>query len=138
MPRMHRARRKASVQLFANVLDALAEQIVGDLALHRLRQDGGGGCDRGLGSGGADIGQRLGFRQRDLALGGLGAADDEIFHLGPGSEAMRSASALAPVMISSASRSALARRALYCSSTLAASSLRRRASSSSALMRSRR
>src|SRR5262249_37518080 len=52
--------------------------------------------------------------------------------------AMRSASALALVTISSASRSAEARRALYSASTLAASSFRRRASSSSALMRSLR
>ena len=53
-------------------------------ALHRLRQDGGGGRHRGVGGGGADVGQRLGLGERDLALGGLGAAGDEILHLGLG------------------------------------------------------
>src|SRR6185295_17523683 len=60
------------------------EQIVGDRAFDRFRQDGRGGFDRGVGGGGADIGQRLGFGERDLALGGLGAAGDEVFHLGLG------------------------------------------------------
>ncbi len=40
--------------------------------------------DRGVGGGGADVGQRLGFGERDLALGGLGAPGDEVFHLGLG------------------------------------------------------
>src|SRR5258707_7184100 len=75
---------KASVQLGADFGDALGQELVGDLALHRLRQDGGSGGDRGVGGGGADIGQRLGFGQRDLALGGLGAPRDEILHLGLG------------------------------------------------------
>src|SRR6266446_9079661 len=74
----------ASVQLGADFGDALGQELVGDLALHRLRQDGGSGSDRGVGGGGADIGQRLGFGQRDLALGGLGAPRDKIFHLGLG------------------------------------------------------
>src|ERR1700681_3867347 len=73
-----------SVQLFANCRNALGQQLVGDLALHRLRQDGGSGSDGGVGRGGAHIGQRLGFGQRDLVLGGLGAPRDKIFHLGLG------------------------------------------------------
>src|SRR6202790_3850186 len=73
-----------SVQLFANCRNALGQQLVGDLALHRLRQDGGSGSDGGVGRGGADIGQRLGFGQRDLVLGGLGAPRDKVFHLGLG------------------------------------------------------
>ncbi len=53
-------------------------------ALDRLRHDGGGRRHRGIGRGGTDVGQRLGLGQRDLALGGLGAAGDKIFHLGLG------------------------------------------------------
>src|SRR5258707_1167714 len=71
-----------SVQLGADFGNALGQKLVGLLALHRLRQDGGGGGDCGVGGGRADIGQRLGFGQRDLALGGLGASPDKIFHLG--------------------------------------------------------
>ena len=41
-------------------------------------------CDRGIGGGGADIGDRLGLGERDLALGGLGAPRHEVFHLGLG------------------------------------------------------
>src|SRR5260370_3369866 len=74
----------ASVELGADFGDALGQEFVCDLALHRLRQDGGSGSDRGVGGGGADIGQRLGFCQRDLALGGLGPPRDEILHLGLG------------------------------------------------------
>src|SRR6266436_7090079 len=74
----------ASVQLGADFGDALGQELVGDLAFHRLRQDGGSGSDRGVGGGRADIGQRLGFGQRDLVLGGLGAPRDKIFHLGLG------------------------------------------------------
>src|SRR5439155_5479438 len=77
-------KRKASVQLGADFRNALGQEFVGDLALHRLRQDGGSGSDRGVGGGRADIGQRLGFGQRDLALGGLGAPRDKILDLGLG------------------------------------------------------
>src|SRR4249920_3700004 len=77
-------RRPASVQLLPDLGDALGEKIVGDLALHRLREDSGGGCDRGIGGGGADIGHGLRLGECDLALGGLGAPSDEIFHLGLG------------------------------------------------------
>src|SRR4249920_3032696 len=73
-----------SVQLGANFGNALGEQVVGDGALDRLRQDGRGGRDRGVGGGGANVGQRLGFGEGDLALGGLGATGDEVFHLGLG------------------------------------------------------
>src|SRR5260370_19977851 len=73
-----------SVQLGADFGDALGQELVGVLALHRLRQEGGSGSARGVGGGGADIGQRLGFGQRDLALGGLGPPRDEILHLGLG------------------------------------------------------
>src|SRR5207302_9804053 len=76
--------RKRSVQLGANFGNALGEQVVGDRALDRPRQDGRGGFDRRVGGGGTDVGQRLGFGKRDLALGGLGAAGDEVFHLGFG------------------------------------------------------
>src|SRR6266480_222405 len=127
-----------SVQLCADFRDALGQELVGDLALHRLRQDGGSGSDRGVGGGRADIGQRLGFGQRDLASAVLVRRATKSSILALASPAMRSASALALAMMSSASRSALARRASYSASTLAASSLRRRASSSSALMRSLR
>src|SRR6201996_5324074 len=72
------------VQLRANFRDALGQQVVGDLALDRLRQDGGGRGDRGIGRRRTDIGDRLGFGQRNLAFRGLGAAGDEIFHLGLG------------------------------------------------------
>ena len=49
-------------------------------------------CDRmveaaataALAAAAADIGKRLSFGQRDLALGGLGAAGDKVFHLGLG------------------------------------------------------
>src|ERR1700689_3786594 len=80
----------SSVQLFANFGDALGQQIVGDLSLHRLRQDGGGCGHRGVGRGGTDIGKRLSFGERDLALGGFGAPGDEVFHLalGFGSDAL--------------------------------------------------
>src|SRR6478672_293646 len=74
----------ASVQLGANFRNALGQKIVGDLALHRLRQDGGSGSDCGIGGGGADVCQRLRFGHRDLALGGLGSPRDKIFHLGLG------------------------------------------------------
>src|SRR5258708_28930226 len=74
----------ASVQLGADFGDALGQERVGALALDRSRQDGGSGSDRGVGGGGADIGQRVGFGQRDLALGGLGPPRDEILHLGLG------------------------------------------------------
>src|ERR1700727_1871848 len=74
----------SSVQLFANCGDSLGQEIVGDLSLHRLRQDGGGCGHCGIGGGGADIGKRLSFGERDLALGGLGAAGDKVFHLGLG------------------------------------------------------
>ena len=74
----------SSVQLGANFRNALGQQVVGDPALDRLRQDGGSRRNRGIGSRRADVGQRLGFGQRDLALGGLGAPGDEIFHLGLG------------------------------------------------------
>src|ERR1700676_1808096 len=73
-----------SVQLFANFRNALGQQLVGDLALHRLRQDGGSGSDGGVGRGGADIGQGLGLGSADLFLGGLGAPSEKIFHLGLG------------------------------------------------------
>src|SRR5450631_4312497 len=73
-----------SVQLGANFGNALGQEIVGDRSLHRLRQDGRGRGYRGVGRGGADIGQCLGFGERDLALSGLGAPGDEIVQLGPG------------------------------------------------------
>src|SRR3984893_17201047 len=75
---------KLSVQLFADLDDTLGQEIVGDLAFHRFRQDGGSRGHRGVGRGRTHIGQRLGFGERDLAFGGLGAPDDKIFHLGLG------------------------------------------------------
>src|ERR1700709_265336 len=73
-----------SVELGANFRDALGQQIVGDLALDRSLQNVGGRSDRGVGRRRADVGDCLGFGQRDLALGGLGPPRDEVFHLGLG------------------------------------------------------
>src|SRR5215813_5364574 len=73
-----------SVKLLPDLVDALGEQVVGDLALDRFRQDARSRRDRGIGGGGADVGKRLRFGERDLAFGGLGAARDEVFHLGLG------------------------------------------------------
>src|SRR3979490_3432894 len=70
----------ASVQLRLDLVNALGEQFVGDLALHRLLQDSGGLRERVLGRGGADVGQRLGFGQRDLALALVGAPNLEVYH----------------------------------------------------------
>src|SRR6202171_3700391 len=49
-----------------------------------MSQDGRSRPHRGVGRRGTDIGQRLGFGQCDLALGGLGAPRHEIFQLGLG------------------------------------------------------
>jgi len=73
-----------SVQLLADFGNALGQQIVGDPALHRLRQDGGSGGYRGIGRRRTDVGDRLGLGQRDLALGSLGPPRDEVFQLGLG------------------------------------------------------
>ena len=68
----------------ANFGNAPGQQVVGDLALHRLRQDNGGRAHRGIGRRRTDVGDRLGLGQRDLALGGLGPPRDEVFQLGLG------------------------------------------------------
>src|SRR5581483_5806560 len=75
---------RQSVQLLANLGNALGQEVVGDRALHRLRQDGGSRRDRGIGSGSAHIGERLRFGERNLVLGSLGPPGHEIFHLGLG------------------------------------------------------
>jgi hypothetical protein len=49
----------SSVQLFANFRNALGQQIVGDRAFHRLREDGGRRGNRGIGRRRTDVGQRL-------------------------------------------------------------------------------
>jgi len=69
------------VQLFANFRNALGQQVVGDLALHGLGQDGGCRRHGRVGRGRPHIGQCLRFGERDLAFGGLGAPCDKILHL---------------------------------------------------------
>src|SRR5882757_7852559 len=66
-----------SVQLLPDFVDALGQEIVGDLALDRLRENGRGRRDGCIGGCGADVGHGLRLGEGDLALGGLGAAGDE-------------------------------------------------------------
>ena len=117
----------------------LAEQVVGDRTLDRLRQDGRGRRHRG-------IGRRANGRRPPPGLRRARSCSRRSWC--GGRQSLPSWPWLRPrcarprpwrsAMMSSASRSALARWALYSASSLAASSLRRRASSSSALMRSLR
>jgi len=60
------------------------QKVIGDRTLHRLRQDRRRRGYRGIGGSGTDVGERLRFGERDLALRRSCAADDEIFHLGLG------------------------------------------------------
>src|SRR5712691_9776785 len=75
---------QALVQFRLHIRDALRDQIVGDLAFDTLRQDFSGGGDGRFGGGGADIGYGLRFGLANFRLGHLGAARDELFHLGSG------------------------------------------------------
>src|ERR1700751_4263769 len=79
-----RRRPGSSVQFFTGFGDTLGQQVFGGRTLHRLRQDGGGGRDRRIGGSRPHIGECLGFRKRDLVLGGLGAPRDKVLHLGLG------------------------------------------------------
>ena len=71
----------SSVQLAANVLNALGNQIAGDRTLDRRRHDRRRGGHGGFGSGCTDIGNRLALGLGDLAFCCLGAAGNEVFHL---------------------------------------------------------
>src|SRR5262249_44717729 len=62
------------IQLGLRVADALADQVVGDFALHGLTEHFFRRGDRGLGGGGAHLGDRLALGLRDLLLRHLGAA----------------------------------------------------------------
>src|SRR5262249_40872753 len=66
----------------------LGEQVVGDVALHGLSEDFLCGGDRGIGGGGAHVGQGLRLGLGDLGFRHPGAARDELVHprLGFGSE----------------------------------------------------
>ena len=83
-----RRQRIDQLNFFLDVFDALREQILGDLALGGGGEDLLGGGDRGIGRGGAHVGERLRLGLGDLRLRHLGAARDEIFHprLGLGGE----------------------------------------------------
>src|SRR6478672_3845081 len=74
----------ALVQLGANLGNALGQEVIGHRTFYRLRQDRRRRRHRGIGGSGTDVSERLRFGERDLALGGLGAAGDEVFHLGLG------------------------------------------------------
>src|SRR5205823_45912 len=70
--------------LGANLGNTLGQQVIGERALDRLRQDRRRRRHRGIGGCRTNVGDRLRFGECDFALGGLGAAGDEIFHLGLG------------------------------------------------------
>ena len=60
---------RSSVQLAANVLDALGDQAVGDRTLDRLRHDRGRCGHCGFGSSRADVGNRLALWALDKTYG---------------------------------------------------------------------
>jgi len=67
------------VELPFDVLNAAREQILGDLALGRGRDDFFRGGNRGIGRGGTHIGDGLSFGLSDLGFSHFGAPGDEIF-----------------------------------------------------------
>src|SRR5262245_65785106 len=76
-----RGRGSELVELALEVLDPLGNEIVGDLALDRAREDRLGSGDGGIGCGRANVGKRLRFGWSDLASRHLGAPRDEFFDL---------------------------------------------------------
>ena len=71
----------ALVQLFADVFDALGDQLAGELAFGFRAEDFLGGGNGGFGSGAADVGGCLRLGLGDFGLGHLGASGDEILDL---------------------------------------------------------
>src|SRR6266567_3806203 len=67
------------VQLGFDVLDALGDEIVGNLALGGLPEDLLRRRNGGIGGGGAHVGERLRLGLGDLGLGDRGAPRDQLF-----------------------------------------------------------